>query len=252
MPKYSRPASQDTSPTKTLTSKPTISKPQHKPFGVTKALINLEAYHISLYGLNLRKVLENPESVYVPLVLARQLRENKILLKSAGPSLNLSQRADYKDLSDCDFNTVMAHPAPSLLVAAMIKLNEHGLLNATFFEVIATLDFKNPIDAATILVNVLAEPELNEALLLAINNNPKPKEMIAAIMIFIENSVYQSEFFLQAAQSASPMAFAEYAIESMRYAASSAMAASHAQGFFAQQQEKRVHFAFSAETLGPK
>ncbi len=252
MPKYSHRASQDNSPTKTLTSKPTICKPQHKPFSVSKALINLEAYQISLYGLNLQKVLENPESVYVPLVLARQLRDNKILLKSAGPSLNLSQRADYEDLSDCDFNTVLAHPAPSLLVEAMIKLNEHGILNTIFFEVITTLDFKNPVDAATILVNVLAESELNEALLLAINNNPKPKEMIAAIMMFIENSVCQSEFFLQAAQNASPVGFAKYTIESIRYAASSAMAASHAQGFFAQQQEKRVHFAFSAETLGPK
>lgn len=245
MPKHSIQFPQNQFPPKTLTSKPTIFKLQHKPFSVSKALLKLQAYQISLYGNNLRQVLDNPESVYVPIFLAKALRDNKILLKSAGPSLNLSQRADYEDLSDCDFNTVMAHPAPSLLVAAMIKLNEHGLLNATFFEVIATLDFKNPIDAATILVNVLAEPELNEALLLAINNNPKPKEMIAAIMIFIENSVYQSEFFLKAAQSASPMAFAEYAIESMRYAAR-AMSASHAQHIFVSQSpEKKVRFSDS-------
>ena len=224
----------------------TIFKLQHKPFSVSKALLKLQAYQISLYGNNLRQVLDNPESVYVPIFLVKELRNNKILLKSAGPSLSLFERADYEDLSDCDFNTVMAHPSPSLLVAAMIKLNEHGLLNATFFEVIATLDFKNPIDAATILVNVLAEPELNEALLLAINNNPKPKEMIEAIMMLIENSVYQSEFFLQAAQNASPAGFAKYTIESIRYAASSAMA----QGIFTQLPEKRVHFAL--ETLGPK
>ena len=129
----------------------------------------------------------------------------------------------------------------------MIELNKHRNFYPKFFGVISSPDITNPVFAATTLVLLLTKPIPNPDLFAAINQNPNPKDLIRAMMLFVENGVLQLELFFQVARYPNPMDFAQEVIKSYLSEASSAMEACHAQRFFAAPSpEKKVRFSDDA------
>jgi len=65
----------------------------------------------------------------------------------------------------------------------MIELNKHLFFYPKFFEVISSPDIREPVFAATTLVHFLTKPT--------------PKDLIRAMMLFVENGVLQLELFFK-------------------------------------------------------
>ena len=65
----------------------------------------------------------------------------------------------------------------------MIELNKHLFFYPKFFVVISSPDIREPVFAATTLVHFLTKPT--------------PKDLIRAMMLFVENGVLQLELFFK-------------------------------------------------------
>ena len=221
----------------------------HKPFTFTRAISKLGLHGVVLNESNIRLLVKHrePESRVDEIIAsAKHLEHNGFYLKNAGFPY-YARKADCFYLKDYDFNFVIAHPSPHLVVQAMIELNKHRIFYPKFFEVISSPDITDPVFATTTLVNLLTKPTPNRDVFAAIDKNPNPKDLIRAMMLFVENGLSELVLFFQAARYPNPMDFAQEVIKSYLSEASSAMEACHAQRFFAApSSEKKVRFSDDA------